>query len=588
MRKLIVFLLLAICFVYAIPSTYAADVGKKPLNEVFDRMVIVPYDFQGKAFVNGQKSDVYEGYRMYDRNGRVLVPIRLMGYLAAQVGTNYWDVSWNQQKPDEVLLTSQALHKTIKFTVNSKTMLVNKQPVALDVPPQQINGRIVLPLRSAALALEKKIDWLDGLILIGDESVDLQHPQTLAIKDKIKKELTDTRKRIDYEKAANPIAKYGNSVYYVKSVYTDREVIEELYRKEDGKKEVKVQVSGKPLLHSAKVIGDELYYVSIVNNISELYAFSFAETKSRKICTITEWKPADGWLDDIMEIDNELYINLHTGDLTMGGETLYKVENGALKKVLSAKSLIKFAKDRDNIYFTDFRFMSGPANNLFLVDNTSGKDTMIGEDSFAYGVSRTFTENGGVSYGVSEALYIKDGYLYTLGYKESDPEDKSSVYKINLADRTQVKLTSPAKDFWMVDNQIYYIDSSSGYLHRVDLDGGNNQVLVERNVLHAQFHGGNVYYTANVSGTSSNLGQLYRYNIANKQEVKLGGNSINSFYVGEAGVYFISNGYEPGVFKADADGRIVSLMKDNVNNAVLTDAGMVYTLTYKEGVYSGK
>ncbi|WP_199618213.1 stalk domain-containing protein [Paenibacillus alkalitolerans] len=138
MRKLLTMLLSGILFVCGAPPTYADEESKKTLSEVFDRMVIIPYDFQGKAFVNGQKSEVYQQFEAVERNGRVLVPIRFMGYLATQAG-NYsssWDVHWDQKHPDDILLTNYALQKTVKFTVNSKTMLVNKQPVALDVPPQ--------------------------------------------------------------------------------------------------------------------------------------------------------------------------------------------------------------------------------------------------------------------------------------------------------------------------------------------------------------------------------------------------------------------------------------------------------------------
>ncbi len=527
---------------------------------------------------------------MVQRNGRVLVPIRLMGYLAAQSDRNHgmWDVSWNQQHPNDVLLTSNALHKTIKFTVNSKTMLINNEPVTLDVPPQKINGRIVLPLRSAAMALEKKIDWLDGLIIIGDESVDLQHPQTLDIKDKIKTQLTDSRKRNDYTKTVTPLTKYGNVMYFYKSIYHENGVTEELYRKVEGQKEAKIQIPGSPVFATARAIGNELYYVSVVNHITELHAFNFADNSSREICAIEQWNPMDGWLADVTYVDNELYINLHYGDLTMGAETLYKVDQaqGSLQEVMRTKSLIEFAKDGDYIYFTDFMFMSGPADNLYRLNTKTVERTPIGESGFVYGVHRTI-ENGGVGYSSSGALYVRDGYLYTLGYKESDLTDESAVYKINLADRTQVKLTSPTKQFWMVNDRIYYIDASSGYLKSVDSEGGNQQTLVERKVLHVEFYNGEIYYSANANGAGSNLGSLYRYNIANEQEVRLSDKSISSFYAGKAGVYYSSNGYEPGLYKIDEGGHNVSLVKDRIDRAILTDAGMVYTLVYEEGIYAG-
>ncbi|MBW7453751.1 DUF5050 domain-containing protein [Paenibacillus sepulcri] len=592
MKNFIMAMLIGIWFVSGSLTTYAAaeEGDKKPLNEVFDQIVIVPFDYQNKVFANGQKTDFYQDYQIVQRDGHILVPIRLMSDLATQASqySSMWEAVWQPQNPNDVLLKNSNLNKIIKFTVNSKTMLVNNLPHAIDIAPQKINGRIVLPLRSAAEALDKKIDWLDGLVLIGDENVDLQNPQTLAIKDRIKAELTDTRKRVDYTQTVYPITKYGNSVYYFKRSYTNNSEIQALYKKADGQKEVQVRIQGNAIFDFANVIDDELYYISMVNNKAELDAFNLAENKSRKICAVEQWRPGDGWLVSIEKIDNELYVNLHSGDLTMGSEALYKVDHGALKSVAGAKSFIRFIKEGDYIYQTDFAPMNGGADNLNRVDTKTGEASSIGEPGFAYGINRKIDDRG-ISFGTSHAMYIKDGYLYTLGYKESDPKDVSSVYKINLADGTQVKLSSPANEFWMVDNRIYYSDSSTGYLGRVDLNGNNDQILVKRKLMRAQFFNGSLYYTASENTKdSSGLGELYRYDTANGREVKLSDKSVSSYYAGSAGVYYLSNGYDLGLYKIDAAGRNVRLVKDTINSAVLTDEGIVYTMAYKEGIYSAK
>ncbi|WP_373231901.1 DUF5050 domain-containing protein [Cohnella sp.] len=592
MKNFVIIMFICVGIVCGTLSAYAAgESDKKPLNEVFDHMVIVPYDYQGKAFINGQKTDVFEDYQMVQRNGRVLVPIRLMGYLADQSNphnNSMWATIWQPQKPDEVLLTNSKLNKTIKFTVNSKTMMVNNKPQTLDIAPQRINGRIVLPLRSASEALDKKIEWLDGLILISDEYVDLQHPQTLAIKDQIKAELSDTRKRVDYQKTAFPITKYGNIMYYFKRDYNHNGTIDKMYKKADGQKEVQVQLPGTLDLENRRFINDELYYVSMVNNKWELDVFNFANNKSRKMVELDQWVPRDGWLEDIKYIDNELYIILHYGDGTMGGETLYKVVNGTLKNVVYAKNFINYIKAGEYIYHTDIHHMSVGDDNLNRVDMKTGEVTSIGQPGYAYGIYRTIEDQGGIRFSGNGALYIKDDYLYTLGYKDSDPKDEGSVYKINLADQTQVKLTSAAKQFWIEDNKIYYIDSKTGYLGRVDLDGNNNQILVERKAGHVQFFNGSIYYNDNLSGGFFDPGELYRYDIEDEKEVKLSDKPVSSFFVGKAGVYYVSNGYDLGLYKIDAGGHNVRFVKDSIDRGILTDAGMVYTMTYKEGIYSVK
>jgi len=590
MKKLLSALLVSACLVGGASSAVAEDApGKLPLDEAFDRLVIVPFDFHGKVFVSGEKTDILEPYDMVQKDGRVLVPIRLMGYLASEVdrGGGYWEVRWDQQRPNDVVLVNHGSGKTIRFTVNSRTMVVNGEPVAMDVAPQKVDGRIVLPLRSAAEALDKKIDWLDGLILLGDVSVDLQHPQTTAVKSPIKTQLTDARKPKDDATPLNPIARYGNATYYTKITYRDNGVTEELYRKPDGQKETKVQVPGTPAFSNAQVIGDELYYVTATNDGYELQALRFADRSSRKIVALEQWSPADGWLAGVMKLDNELYVNLHYGDLTMGAERLYKVEQGALKEVLGAKQIVDLTKDGEHIYFADFRFMGMAADNLYRLNAATGEKSLVGEEGFVYGIYRDVRDDG-VSYGASGPLYVKDGYLYTLGFKEDDLQDRGAVYRIDPESGSQVVLTSPAKQFWIVDDRIFYIDAETGHLKQVGLDGTGDRTLAARKVGSVQIFNGNLYYLTVTGGRFSHVGELYKYNIAGGQETKLSDKPASSFYAGTTGVYYVSRGYEPGLYKIDANGRNVALVNDDIAQAQMTDAGMIYTLIYKEGVFAAK
>lgn len=570
-------------------NLWAEEISKKPLSEVFDNVVVVPFDYQGKVFLNGQKTDVYGDYEIFERNGRVLVPIRLMGYLATEVDryNEYWQVTWEPQKPDDVVLTNYKSNKTVRFKVDSKIMYIDDQPKSLDVPPQKINGRIVLPLRSTSEALNKRIEWLDGLILISNDAIDLKSPQTLEVKDKIKARLSDARKQVDYDKRVTPITRYGDTVYYVRNTYTSNKQIDELFKKTDGKQEVKIELPGEERFGNYKIINNELYYVTVINNKSELHVYNFAENKSRKLCTLELWYPDDGWLSDMKYIDNEFYIVVHSGDWTMGSEALYKMENSMLKRITGAKSFISFDKAGEYIYYADFTPMFNAADNLYRINIKTGEEENLGEKGFTYGINRTIEEQGGVSYSANSALYIKDGYIYTLGYKESDSEDKSSVYKISLDGKTQIKLTLPAREFWLIDSEIYYIDLSTGYLVRVYLEGNNKKTLVERKLMDINFFNGNIYYIADKdTGNTGSLGKLYKYNISNGLEIKLSDKLVSAFFIGKAGVYYKSEGYDLGLYKIDAKGRSACLVDDSIDIALLTDTGMVYTLIYKEGIYS--
>jgi hypothetical protein len=572
-------------------SVYAEETAaKKPLDEAFDQTVIVPFDYQGKAFVNGQKIDVYGDYSMVHRNGRVLVPIRLMSFLATQVdytqGT--WEAAWQAQRPNEVVLTNAQLKKTIKFTVNDKTMLVNNKPYKMDVAPQTVDGRIVLPLRSAAEALGKQIDWLDGLILMGNEPIHLQHPQTTAIKSRIKAQLADKRERVDYEKAVSPLTKLGNASYYVKRTYHDTGVIETLMKQEDGKQAgTALKLPGNPQLSGAKLVNQELFYLSTVDGQGTLYVHDLQKNQSHRIAAVGSWDPSWGWLGEVRYVDGQLYVILHSGDNTMGSETLYRVENGELKRAAHAKSFINYAIDGQELYAANFHPMFDPANNLSRTDMATGQVTVLGQPGYAYGISRTITDQS-VSYRTNAALYVTDDYIYALGYRESDPKDVSAVYRINRKDQSQKRLTAPTSEFWMVNDRIYYIDAGTGNLRAVAADGGNDRTLVHQNVMNVQLHDGSLYYTVNAGDSPSGVGVLYQYKIGAGQQVKRSDRSVTSYYVGKTGLYYVSSGYDAGLYRADADGRNVRLVNDSIESAAVSDAGVAYTLTYEEGIFSVK
>lgn len=607
MKKKIILLLLTACLglgtELGTTGVHAAGKASSPvqgsssssLKEAFNELAIIPYDYQGKAFLQGQKTDINGDYEIVQRNGRVLVPIRLMGYLAEHTtgaDQGYWEVVWNAKTPDDVVLQNLTLKRTVKFKVNSKTMLVNGESVKLDVPPQKIGGRVMLPLRDAATALGKQIAWLDGLILIGDTPINLKHPDTLAAKDSIKTQLTDQRKRVDYEKAATPLTQYGTDVYYMKTVYLNNgaSAEEQLFRQSGSNKAKRVQVPGKPVLHSGKRIGDVFYYVSTVNNQAYLYAYNLQKQQADKIASLGKWRPEDGWLTDVRKTDNELFVNLHVGDWTMGGDILYRVKGGALEEVLSAKSLASLVTDKKALYYIDFRFMTEVANNLSRFNLTTGEKELLGEPGYAYGVARSVDNNGEVGYRTESTLVLKNGALYAIGFNDSDPKDPNSVYRIETTGRTHVKLAAGASQFWVIGEQLYYLEDSSGRLMRTGLKGEETAVDVSsRNISQIRVYE-NVFYYTSASGTDM---ELFRFDPATGQEKKLatlapGATADTTFEVNKSGVYYVSHGYEPGIYHVFADGKQSRLSRDAVGQYVLTDSGMIYTLVYKEGVYSVK
>ncbi|MDS1030140.1 DUF5050 domain-containing protein [Bacillota bacterium LX-D] len=588
MRLLKTIILTLTVFLAGSTILWAEEPKQKNLDEVFERAVIMPFTYHNKVFLKGQKTDLYGDYKLFQKSGRVLVPIRLMGLLAAELDENnsYWDVQWDAQKPNDVILTNHALQKTIKLKVNSKTIYINNEPRTLDVPPQKIEGRIVLPLRGIGETLGKNVAWLDGLIIFSNEAIDLQSPQTKELKAKIKAQLIDSRKPLSDEQRATLIAKYGDTVYYTLDSY-DHKQIAGLYEKTGNKQAIKIELPGEESFTNCQLINNELYYFSKVNGKNELHVFNFASNKSRKLCTIEQWNPGDGWLGDMKILDKDFYVVLHSGDITMGGESVYKLENEQLKEIAGGKSITNFAAAGEYFYYTDFRFMTNTADNLFKLNLNTREKEKLGINGYTYGIFRTIDEQG-VSYSGNSPFYLEDGYIYTLGYQESDEKDLPCIYKISTDGKTQSKLTEPAQKFWLIDQTIYYIDLNTGYLVRADLEGNNQKILVAKKVIDCKFLDGNIYYTVNKYNNTDNLGKLYKYNIASGKETKLSEQSASEFFVGKAGVYFKSDGYDLGLYKIDAPGKISCLVADSIDTALLTDSGIVYTLRYQERVYAEK
>ncbi|MGI6684082.1 MAG: stalk domain-containing protein [Bacillota bacterium] len=587
--KLLKTLILTLVFLaIGTSAIYAEEVVKKPLDQVFDQTIIVPFNYNDKVFLKGQKVDVYGDYKIYERNDRVLVPIRMMSYLVDELDSGYWQVNWDAKAPKDVVLNNHQLNKTVKLQVNSKTMYINNEPVNLDVPPQNINGRVVLPLRGISEALDKKVAWLDGLIILGNDHVDLQNPKTLGIKEKISDRLADKRVEVDYEKRVRPVTKYNDTIYYIRTIYLDTGIMEELYQKTGSAPEVKIDLPGKEKLTHYRVINNELYYISKIDDKSELHVFDFADQRSRKLCDLGDWNPEDGWLSGMRYINNEFYVILHSGDLTMGWERLYKLEDGVLNEIAGAKSFTHYDVVGDYLYYVDFHPMSNWANNLFRVNLKTGEKDNLGDPEFTYGIFRKAYTDGGVGYSHG-TTYVYEGNIYTLGHKESDPDDQSSVYKITLDGTYQKKLTLPAKRFWLVNEEIYYTDSANGTLIRVDLEGNNETTLVNERVIDVKFFDGNIYYTASKTNNDDvRLGRLYKYNIASGQEIQLSDNLVSEFFVGKAGVYYNAEGYDLGLYKIDStEGteKSTCLEDDSLYSALLTDTGIVYTLRYEDGVY---
>lgn len=85
-------------------------------------------------------------------NDRTMVPMRK---IFEELGA---DVSWNDS---EQTATGKKGDRTVKVTVNSKTMYVNNKKITLDTAPIVVSARTLVPVRAVAEGLGCDVDWTE-------------------------------------------------------------------------------------------------------------------------------------------------------------------------------------------------------------------------------------------------------------------------------------------------------------------------------------------------------------------------------------------------------------------------------------------
>lgn len=86
---------------------------------------------------------------------RTFVPLR---YLAYALGMSDNDIHWDGTKNEATFTKNKT---TVKVTVGSRTLTVNKEPTTMDVTPQIRDSRVFLPARWIAEAFDANVSW-DG------------------------------------------------------------------------------------------------------------------------------------------------------------------------------------------------------------------------------------------------------------------------------------------------------------------------------------------------------------------------------------------------------------------------------------------
>jgi hypothetical protein len=127
------------------------EVAVRMASQSGDRKIVLQID-NPMMNVNGvvQEIDPGRGTVPVIVNGRTLLPIRAI--IESMGGTIEWEGT-----AQKVTIRSES--NTIEMWAGNKVAYVNGERKELDVPPQIINGRTMVPLRFVGESLDKYIEW---------------------------------------------------------------------------------------------------------------------------------------------------------------------------------------------------------------------------------------------------------------------------------------------------------------------------------------------------------------------------------------------------------------------------------------------
>jgi hypothetical protein len=93
----------------------------------------------------------------YVKDGRTYIPVR---YLAYSLGVAEDDIKWSQQDQTVTITLNDTV---VILTIGNNVMLVNGEKVTMDVAPEIVDNRTMLPARWVAEALGATVEWDETL-----------------------------------------------------------------------------------------------------------------------------------------------------------------------------------------------------------------------------------------------------------------------------------------------------------------------------------------------------------------------------------------------------------------------------------------
>lgn len=213
--------------------------------------------------------------------------------------------------------------------------------------------------------------------------------------------------------------------------------------------------------------------------------------------------------------DRELWFSYHVGSNTMGHDVFVRINrDGSVQEKYSG--YLNFLNASNGTLIVN-QAIPPLAGNLALIP--TGKEEneaqSVGNPRLIYGLHVTSYDTS-VAYSGDPSSVIIGNELFMMAspYPASPQSHKlNRIYRINLDTNQTVQISgSGARDFQILDNQLYYVKDEDRKLYASDLDGKNEQQISDKdNVVWYGQAGEKMYYVVQRVGE---LQKLYQADLA--------------------------------------------------------------------------
>ncbi len=155
--------------VYEPENLYSSELLEEPVDEKIDVFIQID-NFLYIISYNGERELKEMDLAPFIEEYRTMVPIR---FIAEGLGA---DIGWNGEEKKVII---DYKDKEIDFYIGNKSYTITSNGATetkqLDIAPEIVNGRTVIPLRAAAEAMGAKLTWNSDILMVVIEQTDKTH-----------------------------------------------------------------------------------------------------------------------------------------------------------------------------------------------------------------------------------------------------------------------------------------------------------------------------------------------------------------------------------------------------------------------------